>query len=228
MARHGAANLEVNAPMGPRRLEEVVTGAAGRAPSTVVDLGCGAAHMLCAIVAATAAARGVGVELDPGVVARARAQVAAEGLTSRIEVVEGDAAAWDGTADQLVVVGADHAFGGAGPTLHRAMTVTAPGGSVLLGTGVWAASPTPALREVFGDLPDVDGLRRVAEGAGWRVRGLTTSTLAEWDAFEHRWNDGVRAIGTPEAVAFADQRAAQYRTYRGVLGFAWLDGERPG
>lgn len=227
MARHGAANLEVNAPMGPRRLEEVVT-AAGRAPSKVVDLGCGAAHLLCAIVAATASARGVGVELDPGVVARARAQVAAEGLTSRIEVVEGDAAAWDGTADQLVVVGADHAFGGAGPTLHRARELVAPDGSVLLGTGVWAVPPAPALREVFGDLPDVDGLGRAAEGAGWRVRGLTTSDLAEWDDFEHGWNGGVRAIGTPEAVAFADQRAAEYGTYRGVLGFAWLDGARPG
>lgn len=228
MARHGAANLQVNAPMGQGRLEAVVAAVAERAPASVVDLGCGAAHLLCAIVAATASARGIGVELDPAVVARGRAHVAARGLTSRVEVVEGDAAAWDGTADQLIVIGADHAFGGAGPTLHRARELVAPDGSVLLGTGVWAAPPAPALRELFGDLPDVDGLRRAAEGAGWRVRELTTSDLPEWDAFEHGWNAGVRAIGTPEAVAFADQRAAEYGTYRGVLGFAWLDGARPG
>ena len=76
---------------------------------------------------------------------------------------------------------------------------------------------------MFGDLPaGPDVLAELAATAGWTVVEHGHSSLEEWDDFELGWIAGVRSLGTPEAMAFADQRLRDYRSYRGVLGFGWL------
>ncbi len=59
---------------------------------TLVDFGCGPDARWLVEAAATYGCRGVGVEIDPVAVAAARSRVAAAGLESRVEIVEGDAA----------------------------------------------------------------------------------------------------------------------------------------
>lgn len=218
----GASAVEVNAPMGRRRMDHLADLVADVSPVQVVDLGCGAGAFVRQVALAVPEARCTGVDLDPVVIDRARRLTSRAGLEGRVGFIVADAAEWGTTVDGVLCVGASHAWGGSAPMLQALRSVTAPGGIAVVGDGFWAQEPDQWCRETFGSLPSLDGLVAMAGEAGWRVAETDRSTLAEWDHFETTWTGGVTAMGTPEAIAFAEGRAAGYARYRGVLGFAWL------
>jgi len=60
-------------------------------PRTVLDVGCGSAGFLIELVRRSSAERGVGIDSSKAACELARRQIAAGGLTSTIEIVDGDA-----------------------------------------------------------------------------------------------------------------------------------------
>ncbi len=225
----GAAAVAHNAPLGPDRARGLVDHLARRHVRTVVDLGCGRGALACLVATRLPAVTVTGVDIAPDHLTEARRSAADRGLASRVRFVEADAASWtpaDRRPDAVVCVGAGHALGGPGPLLAHLATM-APGGTAVVGDGVWTAAPDDWCRATFGDLPaGPDGLAALAVDAGWTVAAADVSTLDEWDAFERGWVGGVRSIGTPTALDFAREREREYQRYRGVLGFAWLVLER--
>ena len=216
----GAASVRFNCPLGAAVAEQRATQFAAGLPAgaTVVDLGCGRAALLALVVDAVADGRGIGIDLVVGASPH-----------PRVGLVEGDAAGWRSPepASGALCVGSTHVLGGWGavwaylagwPSLDR----------VLVADVVWVDTPGADALDRFGALPaGAPGAAALAEEAGWTVTACDTSSVEEWDEFERSWGDGVRALGTAEAVAFADQRWDLYRTeHRGVLGFAWVTAQR--
>ena len=212
----GAAAVRFNCPLGAEPARQRANEFARRLPagSTVVDLGCGRAELLALVAEAVPGGRGIGIDLVVG-----------PSPHPRVDLVEGDATTWvpPSSVAGALCIGSTHIAGGwaatwahlaAWPSLER----------VLVADVVWAATPDAETRDRFGELPaGAAGARSLAEAAGWSVADCSTSSLAEWDEFEQAWCAGVRSLGTPDAVAFADQRWAIYQAqHRGVLGFAWV------
>ncbi len=218
----GSATLEFNAPLSSDRADGLVefVGAHGQ---TAVDLGCGRGSLVLRLAANGVS--GVGVDSEPGVIEVAAQRADDLGVSDRARFVIGDAGEYSEPADVAVCIGSSHAVGGTEavfPALARLA------GAAVVGDGVWMTTPDGVNAERFGDLPNgLETLEAQAEAAGWTVAGSVLSTLEEWDEFEGRWGGGVREVGTAAAQGFADQRAAEYLEYRGMLGFAWLCLTRP-
>jgi SAM-dependent methyltransferase len=216
----GAAAVRFNVPLGDERAQRLTAQALAARPRVVVDFGCGYAELLLTIVAAgDASVRGIGVDTDEHALAIARTNAAARDLSDRTSFVVIDASEYEGVADVALCTGASHAFDGLEPMLRRLGASRA-----LIGDAFWAAPPDPWSLETFGELPHgLNEVRAAATHAGWHVADIDSSTLDEWDAFEDAWCNGVTGVGTPDARAFASERASEYHDhYRGVLGFAWL------
>lgn len=216
----GAHALEFNAPLGATRADAIVA-TLQSSSGAVVDLGCGRGSLLHRFAAAAPERLAVGVDSDADSIALAQAQpTTSDHLTFEVA----DATTWTGPDDigAVIAVGVSHVFDG--PTgQFQHVAAMCPDGVSVVGDGVWQANPDSWCRETFGDLPNgVDQLAELARAAGWKVTDAAVSTVDEWDDFEHGWIAGVRAIDTDEANTFADERAAEYERYRGVLGFGWL------
>ncbi len=218
----GAGALRFNAPLSPERADALIGQLANTRPRRVVDLGCGRGGLVRLVAAALQKTVVIGVDTDEVAIEAARRSVTAD-VGDRVEFEVGDAASWMGAVDAALCIGASHAFGGPAAMLGRLVELM-PSGTAIVGDGVWEAEPNRWCLEAFGDLPTgSDGLAETAEAAGWTVVQSDLSTLAEWDAFEGGWVEGVRSVGSAEALAFAAEREDQYRQhYRGVLGFAWF------
>lgn len=199
---------------------------------TVADLGCGWGELLLRAVERTEDAVGIGVDSDAAALNRGRAETRRRGLAERVTFAEADAAAWDGTADRALCVGAAHAFGGTRAALAALATVVPRGGRLLYGDGCWSGPPTAAALEIFGEeiLPLAD-LVAAARTSGWRILHLSTADQREWDDFESTsragWQEWLPANESDPRAAeirdWLDTREDEYiRGYRGVLGFAYL------
>ncbi|CAN5765245.1 class I SAM-dependent methyltransferase [soil metagenome] len=218
----GAEAVEINAPMGPERLTQLVDWLTGQEPSTVVDLGCGHGAMLLRVARRSSTTQCVGVDVDPDVIEVARAAAAAAGLGEQVTFEVADATRWNDAAAATLCIGAAHAFGGPSDMLASLAELTDPQGVGVVGTTVWSQRPDDWCLQMFGDLIRTDDLLVDAEAWGWTIEAVERSTLQEWDDFESRWTAGVTAVRTSQALSFAEQRQSDYQRYRGVLGFAWL------
>jgi len=226
------ARMRWNTPLSAGHLDLLLDRLDLAGAGRVAELGCGWGELLMRAVERTDAAAGVGVDNDPVVLERGRAEARRRGLGERVELIEADAADWAGTADRALCVGSAHALGGTRAALAALASVVPHDGRLLYGDGCWPGPPTAAARAIFGDeilpLPD---LVDAARAAGWRVLHLSTADQREWDDFESTSRAGLTewllANGAdPRAEEIRgrlDERERQYvRDYRGVLGFAYL------
>lgn len=216
----GAAALRFNSPLGDDRAAAIVEAVGASAQRHVVDLGCGRGALLLDVLRHHEHLTGTGVDTDEAALDAARRQAQAAGVADRATFVPGDLATWTGDADAALSVGSSHAAGGIAALAARLAELPVHHG--VIGDGVWAQDPDEWCRETFGAMPSVDEAIADVEVAGWTVERAELASLVEWDAFEGGWIAGVRAVGTPAAAAFADEREAEYRRYRGTLGFLWL------
>jgi hypothetical protein len=201
--------------LGPdSHIVDIASGRGGPALVLAKELGC---RLTC-------------VERSPEFVAVARERVAAEGLESRIEIVEADAATYElGRYDAALCLGATFVYGGLVPTLEQLATA-AP--QVAVGEPYWRAWPLPA--DVEPDEGDEAWLSLAAtveraESTGVRVVSLIVSSEDDWDRYESlHWqalDDWLAANPEhPQADEFrargAAQRARYLRWERALLGWA--------
>lgn len=218
----GANALRFNAPLGAERADRLVGHLVRVGAESAVDIGCGRGELVRLIAAALPEATVTGVDHSVDDIDTAR-RLSAGHPNQRVRFEVADAGTWQGDVDAAVCVGASHAFGGSAAMFSR-LAELVPSGTVIIGDGVWQATPDAWCRESFGDLPDGSAaLADEAAASGWSIVESDLSTPAEWDRFEAVWIEGVRTVGTAEAMAFADQREREYHEhYRGVLGFCWL------
>lgn len=232
--------LDFNAPLSHWRADSIAQVLTANSPDTILDVGCGWGEFLLRTLAASRAARGHGIDLDGELIARARANAVTRGLGGRVTFEEGEVASLHASADVVICVGADHAFGSQREALSRLHDLTTPGGRLLLGTGCWESPPTPAVAATLGlspsELLDLAGLVDLAITLGFRPLHIQTANRDEWERFEsgfiadrEEWL--VRNAEHPNAQRVRsksdEHRNGWLRGYRGVLGFAYLTLGRP-
>lgn len=227
--------LEFNSPLSSARADSIARSLVRRAPETVVDLGCGWGELLLSIVAAGPGSRGIGVDSDERLIARASNNARVRGLSDRVEFRVGDLVDASDPADVVVCIGADHAFGSQAEALRQLRPRVGPGGRLLFGSGFWERPPTEEQAATIGMTPasltGLEGLVEMSVASGFRPLGIQTANRDEWDAFESGfladWEEWlVDNADDPEADAIRTSSNAHrdgwLRGYRDVLGFAYL------
>ncbi|MBT2673599.1 methyltransferase domain-containing protein [Streptomyces sp. ISL-14] len=235
--------LTFHGPLSEARAHSLVQRLTRTNPTTVLDIGCGWAELMLRVLAATPEATGTGIDIKTEDLARARRNAETRGLTQRATFVEESAVATShGPADLVLCVGASQALSTAEPPDHTIEALRAlrrlvtDGGRVLLGEGFWQRTPTPA--ELAGMWPeaaatdhyDLATLLDLAVDAGFRPEWTETASLDEWEEFESAYQadleiwlaehpDHPLAAETRERL---DRHRAQWMSYRGVLGLAYL------
>jgi cyclopropane fatty-acyl-phospholipid synthase-like methyltransferase len=227
------ARMRWNTPLSEAHAALLVERLTVSSGSRVLDLGCGWGELLLRAVASGGGdVTGTGVDTDVQALERGRMLAAAYGLGDRVTFIEGEAAAWEGSADRVVCVGASHAWAGTKETLLALGALVRPGGRLLFGDGCWERPPEPAAATLFGDnvLP-LETVVKHADAAGWRVLHLSSADQREWDDFEATWRAGRQEwllehpddSQAAEVRTVLDDQLREYVTgYRGVLGFCYL------
>lgn len=216
----GAFAVRFNSPMGAERAVEVADFVASSG-THVLDLGCGTAALAVDIAACHPEISVVGLDTDMQAIERGRSAAQERAVSERVDLRVSDASECDLAADIALCIGSTHLFGEPADAIGR---LRAFGRSAaVIGDLVWTATPEQEHLDIFGPLPvGEQALVELAVAAGWEVVDSDRSSLAEWDEFEVGWIEGVRKIGTPDALAFAAERQETYESYRGVAGFGWL------
>ncbi|MFG2634133.1 SAM-dependent methyltransferase [Streptomyces sp. NPDC048362] len=235
------SRLVFHGPLSEPRADGMVRRLAATRPRSVLDIGCGWAEMLLRLLAAVPEAKGTGIDIDGEDLARARRNAGARGLDDRVEFVEESALGTPrGPADVVLCLGASQALTTAEPSTAEALRelrrLVNDGGRVLLGEGFWERPPTES--ELSGMWPgaaasdhhDLATLLDLAVEAGFRPEWTETADRREWEEFESGYQADLEVwlAGHPEHPLAAgirerlDRHRAQWMSYRGVLGIAYL------
>jgi SAM-dependent methyltransferase len=204
--------------------------------SRVLDLACGKAGP--ALILAGTGCRILGVERAPEFVAAARERVEAAGAAGRVEIVEGDAAAYPiepGAWDVVMELGASFVWHGLEGTLEALSPAVPPGGHVVVGEPFWRSWPLPEGIDDGGWLPLRETVARI-EAAGLALVTLIVSSEDDWDTYEslhwralEGWLDANR--GDPDAREIRRRHEASRDDYlrheRALLGWAVFVARKP-
>ncbi|MET9969078.1 class I SAM-dependent methyltransferase [Streptomyces sp. NPDC006356] len=235
--------LTFHGPLSQTRANHLVQRLTRTNPATVLDIGCGWGELLLRILTAAPTAKGIGIDVSADDLTRGRDNAEARGLTDRVEFVEESAIGTArGPADLVLCVGASQALSTAMTPHHTTEALlelrrlVTDNGRVLLGEGFWQRTPTPA--ELKGMWPgaaatdhhDLATLLDLAVAAGFRPEWTETANLDEWEEFESAYQADVEVWLaqhpdhplTPETRERLDRHRAQWMSYRGVLGLAYL------
>ena len=146
-------------PTSPAKLDELAQLFDLRANASVLDIACGKGEVLLHVLERYRCA-GVGVDLSPYFIRDARERALARLPRAKIELREGDGAAYDGAResfDLVMCLGASWIWQGHRGTLTALARWAKPGGLVLAGEPFWAREPEAdylaaieCTREMFG------------------------------------------------------------------------------
>ena len=183
-----------NSPISSQKAVQLVSLLDLVPESHVLDVGCGTGEFLIRVVERTGA-RGLGIDIQPGLIAKARKAAFERVPHCFLEWHESaiiDANLEDGRFDMVMCLGSTHAFGDgetAYPNAIREMSRLAkPGGQLLVGETYWKQPPAQDYLELIGDpvgtYRDNATNIAIAEETGLRVVYATVSNEDEWDHFE--------------------------------------------
>lgn len=222
-------------PMSEAKFDEFVERLALPENARVLDIACGQAPLMIR-VARRWGSRGVGVDLSPPFVVRAREAVAEAGLSDEIEIIEKNGAEYDAepaSFDATFCIGASWIFGGHGGTLEAMAAATKPGGLVAVGEPFWIKDPEDEYLRATGLTRDgfATHAGNVQAGLDRGLRFLYTvvSNEDDWDRYEGlQFDAGERyAIANPEdpdvpgILKLMNSRREEYlRWGRDTLGWA--------
>jgi SAM-dependent methyltransferase len=204
--------------------------------SRVLDIACGRGGPAL-LLADTFGAHVTGVERSAAFAQAARERAAERGLTDRIELVDGDAAAFPlepGAWDAALCLGASFVFGGLDATLAALTPSVRPGGHVAVGEP-YLRRPLPDDIEDEGFLSLEETAARL-EPAGLHLVGLVAASEDDWDRYESlHWQALEEWLAAhpddPDAEALLQQHERSRREYlrvgRDLFGWAILVGLKP-
>jgi SAM-dependent methyltransferase len=192
-------------PMDSARLDELI-GLLDLPPKPrVLDVACGTGELLIRLAETCGAEsgdgfEGIGVDLSPYFLARAREAAARRVPTAQLELLEMDGADYEAgpaTFDLACCVGASWVFGGHRGTLRALARAVRPGGQVLVGEPFWHTEPTPEYlawadmsQDDFGSHADNV---RTGEEEGLVPYLAFVSSDADWDRYETlQWRAAAR------------------------------------
>lgn len=181
------ADHKIQNPLAPEKLARVVDYLRLQAGERVVDVGCGKGSLLLAMARAQRV-DAVGLELNPGFAAIARAALAAAGQAGSAQIVEGpalDHAVAPGSLDVAACIGATFALGGFEASLDWLARAVRSGGRIAVGEpyalGDWTSDVRQRWPEYDRTLLDI-GL--ALEKRGLALTGMVASSQDDWDHYE--------------------------------------------
>jgi len=189
-----------------------------------LDLACGKGELLCRW-AEWFGSGGVGVDLSPVFSAAARARAVELEVADRLEIVTGDAAAYDAAPaafDIVSCIGATWIGGGLAGTVDLLRPALKPGGLILIGEPFWSEPPTPECLAAHDMSPDdyasLEGTFKRLHFAGLELVEMVLATPETWDRYEaSQWmtvTDWLAANPTdPDHDAMVRFRDDNRRTY---------------
>lgn len=213
---------------------------------TVVDIGCGWGELLLRVLAATPAARGLGIDTDETSIQHALHLAATRGLIDRVDLICGDARLQlPAHADAVVCIGASQIWGSPvednepldyTAALAAIRELLPRGARVIYGEGIWSRPPTAeAVATLAGRVDELVPLAQLVEIAavqGFMPVAVHEANADEWDKFESAYSAcyaswlAEHGPDHPDAAEVralaARQRADYYNGYRGILGMAYL------
>ena len=229
---------ELQNPTSPEKIRELGERLRLGPDSRVLDMACGTAGP-AVLLATQFGCRIVGVERAPEFAAAARERVDAAGLGGRVEIVEGDAAAYPlepSSFDAALCLGATFVWDDLDGTLAALAPAVRPGGHVAVGEPFWRSWPLPEGVDDLGYLPLAATVARI-EAAGLPLVTLIASSQDDWDRYESlHWRALEDWLETnadaPEAGRIREryerQRDDYLRFERTLLGWAIFAARRPG
>jgi SAM-dependent methyltransferase len=154
-----------------------------------LDLACGKGELLCRW-AEWFGTSGIGVDLSHVFSAAARERARELGVADRVEIVQGDAAAYvpePAAFDVVSCLGATWIGGGLTGTLALMRPALAPGGTMLVGEPYWIEPPPPEAIEAEGVGPDdftsLAGTGDRIADAGYELIEMVLASQDDWDRY---------------------------------------------
>ncbi len=158
----------------------------------VLDIACGAGELLMRMGTGYGI-QGVGVDISPWAIRRARALQAEVQPDAPLEFVEQDgkdfALPADGPFDVVSLIGASWIWQGYAGTLAAVHELVRPDGLVLFGEPFWKVDVPPpeylAFEGIEADsFTSLAGLHTAVQAAGFRLAYQLVSTGQDWDRYE--------------------------------------------
>lgn len=221
-------------PLGMRQLDDAIEQLALPTKATILDVGCGRAHLLFRLVE-TFDARGIGVDSSELAIDAAREALAQSSCSNlvdlRCEAFHADS--FEAAALDLVVcIGATHAFGDYRTTLHEALRLLTHTGQLLVAEGFWEQDPDPEYVEFLGgkkeDLLDHTGNEALGRELGYDLLWSQVTSRDDWHAYETTYAKNIeRHVASHPDDPEADAMLAKIRRWhngylrwgRTTLGF---------
>jgi ubiquinone/menaquinone biosynthesis C-methylase UbiE len=174
-------------PTSEEKLDLAINYCAVRERMQILDVGCGKGW-LASRLAKRFDVRITGLEINPILAAGARGLAAAEGLSDRIEIIEGPALEFHpepGSIDVVMCIGASFALGGFEPALDWMARYAKPGGTIAIGEVFAKVLPLP------DDLPANRGYEARSlwttvekmRAHGLIPRGIVESSIDDWNRY---------------------------------------------
>jgi hypothetical protein len=234
------AGRRILGPIADDRLAALVERSTLSPGDQVLEIGCGKAALLVALLARWPDATAEGFDRNPWFLAdgRAAAEAAGGDVARRLSLVETDvpgALIADRGVAMTVALGATGVYDGSqGGTLAGLAGATRPGGVIVFGDGLWIREPSLDGLRAFGMARDdlvegPDGFAALGLELGLEVLDVEVVSEAEWDAYEAAYAEGIASwaathLDDPdhdEFVARSAMMADSYRDWRrDAFGFA--------
>lgn len=229
------SSMRILGPVASERLDRLIDVLELRSGARVLDLGTGKGETLIRI-AERYGANGVGVDANAVFVDAARAEASGRAMPGALALVHQDAREYEAEPESfdLVICAGARPWGGMRDTLERLITLTRPGGQILVGEGYWLKRPDPEYLALL-DCPEDDQLGHaghidVASELGLVPLYTSASSREEFDHYEGRyWAAVERWLAKhpedPDAPAIRERitkwRSGYLRWGRSTLGYAY-------
>jgi SAM-dependent methyltransferase len=223
--------MELANPTTPEKLVKAGQIAGLNPGDRVIDFGCGFAEPLV-LWAERFGISGVGLDIRPKACERAEQKIAKRGLSERLSIICGDAAAYEFTPhifDLAACIGATFIWGTFGQAVHAMHQAVKPGGKLVIGEAHWLVDVVPEeFRSAQTEITTEVELLRMARQEGYEFEYVLHSNHDEWDRYEaDNWVGLLRWIDAnpqhPErqqVIDFLHESQDEYVRY-GRMYFGW-------
>jgi SAM-dependent methyltransferase len=208
------AQHEICNPLSSAKLDELIGLLELPDGGRVLDIACGKAEFLMRTTRRWSAL-GTGIDISPFFVADARARIDSAALAEQIEIVEANAAEYEGEPgafDLVSCLGASWIWNGWRPTLEALSRWARPDGWVVAGEPFWIGEPSSEHLEASGhkrdSFADHAGNVRAGLDCGLRFCHAIASNTDDWDRYEGYQSLSVEnyALANPDDPDLADIR----------------------